>query len=340
MNADKKTEMDRINSIFKRKNRYRTIVLAGVIAAGLAAQVLAQPYPSRPVRIISPFAPGGGNDALCRILLQRLGENLKQQVIVENRAGANGIVGTEVAARSAPDGYTIVLIPSGHAVNVSLYRKLPFDALRDFSPITLVGSSPLVLAVHPSLPVKNVKDLIALAKARPGQLTYVSAGIGASGHLGGALFETLTNTRMLHIPYKGMALAITDLMSGQVTMTFGTSLSVVPHARSGRLRALATTGSKRSPALPDLPTVAEAGVPGYEASLWYGFVGPARLPPEIVQRLHSAIVAVLQLPETRERLASQGVDPQHNNPDEFAKLLVNDVDRWAKIVQRAGVQPE
>jgi len=340
MNADKKTEMDRINSIFKRKNRYRTIVLAGVIAAGLAAQVLAQPYPSRPVRIISPFAPGGGNDALCRILSQRLGENLKQQVIVENRAGANGIVGTEVAARSAPDGYTIVLIPSGHAVNASLYRKLPFDALRDFSPITLVGSSPLVLAVHPSLPVKNVKDLIALAKARPGQLTYVSAGIGASGHLGGALFETLTNTKMLHIPYKGMSLAITDLMSGQVTMTFGTSLSVVPHARSGRLRALATTGSKRSPALPDLPTVAEAGVPGYEASLWYGFVGPAKLPPEIVQRLHSAIVAVLQLPETRERLASQGVDPQHNTPDEFAKLLVSDVDRWAKVVQRAGVQAE
>ena len=340
MNADKKTEMDRINSIFKRKNRYRTIVLAGVIAAGLAAQVLAQPYPSRPVRIISPFAPGGGNDALCRILSQRLGENLKQQVIVENRAGANGIVGTEVAARSAPDGYTIVLIPSGHAVNVSLYRKLPFDALRDFSPITLVGSSPLVLAVHPSLPVKNVKDLIALAKARPGQLTYVSAGIGASGHLGGALFETLTNTRMLHIPYKGMSLAITDLMSGQVTMTFGTSLSVVPHARSGRLRALATTGTQRSSALPDLPTVAEAGVPGYEASLWYGFVGPARLPPEIVQRLNSAIVAVLQMPEIRERLSSQGVDPQHNTPDEFAKLLVSDVDRWAKVIQRAGVQAE
>ena len=340
MNADKKTEMDRINSIFKRKNRYRTIVLAGVIAAGLAAQVLAQPYPSRPVRIISPFAPGGGNDALCRILSQRLGENLKQQVIVENRAGANGIVGTEVAARSAPDGYTIVLIPSGHAVNVSLYKKLPFDALRDFSPITLVGSSPLVLAVHPSLPVKNVKDLIALAKARPGQLTYVSAGIGASGHLGGALFETLTSTKMVHIPYKGMALAITDLMSGQVTMTFGTSLSVVPQARSGRLRALATTGTQRSPALPDLPTVAEAGVPGYEASLWYGFVGPARLPPEIVQRLNSAIVAVLQMPEIRERLASQGVDPQHNTPDEFAKLLVSDVDRWAKVVQRAGVQAE
>jgi tripartite-type tricarboxylate transporter receptor subunit TctC len=225
-------------------------------------------------------------------------------------------------------------------VNANLYKKLPFDSIRDFTPITLVASSPLVLAVHPSLPVKNVKDVIALARARPGQLTYVSSGVGASGHLGGALFETLTHTKMVHIPYKGMALAITDLMSGQVTMTFGTSLSVVPQARSGRLRALATTGTQRSPALPDLPTVAEAGVPGYEASLWYGFVGPARLPPEIVQRLNSAIVAVLQMPEIRERLASQGVDPQHNTPDEFAKLLVSDVDRWAKVIQRAGVQAE
>jgi len=311
-----------------------------IVLTAIGAAVAAQPYPSRPVRIISPFAPGGGNDALCRILSQRLAENLKQQIIVENRAGANGIVGTEVAARSAPDGYTIVLIPSGHAVNASLYKKLPFDSIRDFSPITLVGSSPLVLAIHPSLPVKNVKDLIALAKARPGQLTYVSAGIGASGHLGGALFETLTSTKMVHIPYKGMALAITDLMSGQVTMTFGTSLSVVPHARAGRLRAIASTGTKRSPALPDLPTVAEAGVPGYEASLWYGLVGPAKLPPEIVNRLHSAIVAVLQMSEIRERLASQGVDPLHNTPEEFARLLVTDIDRWAKVVQRAGVQAE
>jgi tripartite-type tricarboxylate transporter receptor subunit TctC len=300
----------------------------------------AQGYPSKPVRIISPFAPGGGNDALCRIIAQRLGENLKQQIIVENRAGANGIVGTEVAARSAPDGYTIVLVPSGHAVNASLYKKLPFDSIRDFSPITLAGSSPLVLAVHPSLPVRSVKELIALARARPEQLTFVSAGIGASGHLGGALFETLTGTKMTHIPYKGMAVAIVDLMSGQVTMTFGTSLSVVPHVRAGRLRALATTGTKRSPALPELPTVAEAGVPGYEASLWYGFVGPARLPPEIVQRLNSAIVAVLQMPEIRERLASQGVDAQYNTPEEFAKLLVADVDRWAKVVQRAGIKPE
>jgi tripartite-type tricarboxylate transporter receptor subunit TctC len=300
----------------------------------------AQAYPTKPVRIISPFAPGGGNDALCRIVAPRLSENLKQPVYIENRAGANGVIGTEIAARSAPDGYTIVLIPSGHAVNASLRKKLPFDSIRDFTPLTLAGSSPLVLAVHPSLPVKSVKGLIALAKAQPGQLTYVSAGVGSSGHLGGALFESLTRTKMLHIPYKGMALAITDLISGQVTMTFGTSLSVVPHARSGRLRALATTGAQRSPALPDLPTVAEAGVAGYEASLWYGFVGPARIPAPDVQRLHGALVAALTLPDVRDKLASQGVDPRTNTPEEFSRLLVSDLERWAKVVQRAGIQPE
>jgi tripartite-type tricarboxylate transporter receptor subunit TctC len=300
----------------------------------------AQGYPSKPVRIISPFAPGGGNDTLCRIVAPRLAENLKQPVYIENRAGANGVIGTEIAARSAPDGHTIVLIPSGHAVNASLRKNLPFDSIRDFTPLTLAGSSPLVLAVHPSLPARNVKSLIALARAQPGQLTYGSAGVGSSGHLGGALFESLTGAKMLHIPYKGMALAVTDLISGQVTMTFGTSLSVVPHARSGRLRALATTGAQRSPALPDLPTVAEAGVAGYEASLWYGFIGPARIPPAIVQRLHAALVAVLSLPEVREKLASQGVDPRTNTPEEFSRLLVSDLERWAKVVQRAGIRPE
>jgi tripartite-type tricarboxylate transporter receptor subunit TctC len=310
---------------------------ACVLSGGAGAQ---QSYPVKPIRLISPFAPGGGNDILCRTVAVKLSENLKQQIVVDNRPGANGIIGTEAAARSAPDGYTIALIPSGHAVNASLYRKLPFDSIRDFTPITLAGSSPLVLAVHPSLPARSVKDLVALAKAKPGQLTYASAGVGASGHLAGALFESTTGTKMVHIPYKGMSVAVSDIVGGQVSMTFGTSLSVVPHVRSGRLRALATTGAQRSPALPDLPTVAEAGVPGYEASLWYGFVGPARLPADIVQRLNSEIVAVLALPDMRERLTSQGVDARSTTPDEFARLLVSDVERWAKVVQRAGVRAE
>lgn len=194
--------------------------------------------------------------------------------------------------------------------------------------------------MHPSLPVKNVKDLIALAKSRPGQLTYVSSGVGASGHLAGALFDTMTGTKMVHIPYKGMSLAVSDLMGGQVSMTFGTSLSVLPHVRTGRLRALATTGAQRSPALPDMPTIAESGLPGYEASLWYGFVGPARMPADIVQKLNTEISAVLAQPDIREKLASQGVDAKSTTPEEFGRIMIADVARWAAVVQKLGLQAE
>lgn len=322
------------------KNRLMFVALVAATMTGWTVPVLAQQtYPSRPIRIISPFAAGGGNDLLCRTVAAKLTESFKQQVIVENRTGANGIIGTEAAARAAPDGYTIVLIPSGHAVNASIRSKLPYDSIRDFTTISMVGSSPLVLAVHPSVPVKNVKDLVAFAKSRPGQLSYVSAGIGSSGHLGGALFDVLAGTKMVHVPYKGMSLALTDLISGQVTMAFATSLSVVPHVQSGRLRALGTTGAQRSPALPDLPTVA-ATLPGYEASLWYGFVGPARLPAEIVRRLNTEIVAILNQSEVRERFSGQGIDIQSSTPEEFAKLLVADMVRWAKVVQRAGIKAE
>ena len=225
----------------------KLVVVAAMLLSGQTPALAQHVYPSKPIRIISPFAPGGGNDIICRTIAPRLGENVKQQVIVDSRPGANGIVGSEAAARSAPDGYTIVLVPSGHAVNASLYRKLPYDSIKDFTPITLVGSSPLVLVMHPTVPVKNVKELVALARARPGELTYASSGVGASGHLAGALFETLTATKMVHIPYKGMSLAAADLIGGQVSLSFGTSASVMPHVRSGRLRALATTGAQRSP---------------------------------------------------------------------------------------------
>jgi tripartite-type tricarboxylate transporter receptor subunit TctC len=318
----------------------RTLLSATMAACALSVAHAQQAFPLKPIRIISPFAPGGGNDILSRAIAQKLTENVKQQVVVDNRPGANGIIGTELAARAAPDGHTIVLIPSGHAVNASLHRKLPFDSIKDFTPITLVGSSPLILALHPSVPARNVKELVALAKARPGELTYGSAGIGSSGHLGGALFDTLTGTKMVHVPYKGMSLAITDVISGQVSMVFGTSASVMQHARSGRMRALATTGSKRSPALPDLPTIAEAGVPDYEAGLWYGFLGPARIPADIVRRLNSEIVAVLKSSEVRERFASQGVDATPSTPEAFGQLLVADLERWAKVVQRAGIRAE
>ena len=324
----------------KRIAHHPSLVALLCCALPGAPEAQAQAYPAKPVRIISPFAAGGGNDALCRIIAPKLTENLKQQVIVDNRPGANGIIGTELAAKAAPDGYTIVLIPSGHAVNASVYKKLPYDSIRDFTTITLAGSSPLLIVVHPSVPARSVKELVALAKARPSQLTYVSAGIGSSGHLAGSLFEVMTGTKLVHIPYKGMGQSVPDLIGGHASLAFGTTLSVVPHVRSGRLRALAVTGAQRSPAFPEFPTVAESGVPGYEASLWYGFVGPARLPPEIVQRLNAEIAGVLALPEIRERLASQGVDARSNTPEEFARLLVSDLERWARIVRFAGVQAE
>lgn len=304
-------------------------------------QSAAQPaYPAKPIRIISPFAAGGGNDAFLRTLAPKLIESLKQQIIIDTRAGANGIVGTEIAARAAPDGYTLVLIPSNHAINASLYAKLPYDSIKDFTPVSLAGSSPLVVAVHPSLPVTNLKALIAFAKARSAQVTYGSAGVGSSGHLAGVLFDSLTGTQLTHIPYKGMSIAIVDLIGGQVSLTFGTSLSVVPQVRNGRLRALATTGSARMLALPDVPTVAETGVAGYEAGLWYGFIGPARIPAEIVRRLNSEIVAVLGLPDVRERLLNQGVEARPTSPDEFARLIVSDIARWAMVVKRAGLRAE
>lgn len=316
------------------------ILAALVLLASLAPGSAQQPYPVKPIRSISPFAPGGGNDTVSRIVGQKLGENLKQQIIIESRPGANGIVGTEFAARSAPDGYTIILIPSGHAVNASLYKKLPYDSIRDFTPIALVGWSPLILVMHPTVPVKNVRELIVFAKARPGQLTYSSAGVGASAHLAGALFDSMTGTKMVHVPYKGSALALTDLIGGQVSLSFSTSASAIPQVRSGRLRALATTGATRSPALPDLPTVAESGVPGYEASLWYGYVGPAKMPQDIVQRLNSEIVAVLKISEIRERLANEGIEVRSSTPEELAKLIVSDVKRWANVIERAGVRVE
>jgi tripartite-type tricarboxylate transporter receptor subunit TctC len=306
----------------------------------LAFPAHAQQYPSKPIRSISPFAAGGGNDLISRIVTQKVAEGVKQQVIVETRAGANGIVGTEAAARAAPDGYTIVLIPSNHAVNATLYRKLPYDSIRDFTPISLVGSSPLVLVMHPTVPVKSVKELVAFAKARPGELTYSSAGIGSSGHLAGALFDTLTGTKMVHVAYKGSSLAQIDLIGGQVSLSFATSASAMPHMRSGRLRALASTGAARSPALPNLPTVAEAGVPGYEASLWYGYVGPARLPPDILQRLNTEIVAAIKSPDVRDRLAAEGVDARSSTPEEFARLIASDVKRWASVIERIGVKLE
>jgi len=312
---------------------------AGVVVLVLCSSAYAQGFPIKPVRLVSPYPPGGGNDILARTLSSKLTELLKQQVIVENKPGANTIIGTELVARSAPDGYNMVLVPNSLAINPYLYPKIPFDAVKDLTPITLVGQSPLVVALHPSMPAKNMKELIALARARPGQVQYGSSGIGSVGHMSVSLLEMTTGTRFLHIPYKGTSIMLQDVLSGQLTFTCTSALGVVPHLRTGRLRAIAVTSDKRSPALPDLPAVAES-VPGYSFILWYGLVGPAGLPADILTRLNTDIGKVLNDPEIKTRLANQGVDATPSTPREFADLIASDLKKYAKVVPASGAKAE
>jgi tripartite-type tricarboxylate transporter receptor subunit TctC len=314
--------------------------LGAAVLLAPAGLVEAQSFPVKPVRIISPYPPGGGNDTLARTLSAKLSESLGQQVIVDNRPGANTIIGVEATARSAPDGYTMVLIPNVHAINPYLYPKLPYDTVKDFTPITLVGTSPLLVAMHPSVPVKDMRGLIALARARPGQVQYGSSGNGSVGHVGVELLEMMTGVKMQHIPYKGTAPMLVDVMNGQLTFTFGSALGVMPHVKSNRLRAIAVTSSKRSPALPDLPTIAESGVPGYEMILWYGLVGPAGIPSEVVQRLNSEIGKVLRDKDVSGRLAAQGVDAAPSTPQQFAQLIASELKKYAKVVKQTGAKVE
>lgn len=309
--------------------------LVSMLAASMAA---AQGFPSKPVRIISPYPPGGGNDTLARTLAPKLAEQLGQQVIVDNRPGANTIIGTEHAARSAPDGYTMVLVPNVLAINPYLYAQLPYDAAKDFTPITLVGTSPLVVALHPSVPVKDMRGLIALARARPGQVQYGSSGNGSVGHVGVSLLESMTGVKLDHIPYKGTAPMLLDVMNGQLSFTFASALGAMPHVKSGRLRAIAVTSARRSPALPDLPTIAESGVPGYEFILWYGLVGPAGIPPAIVTRLNTELRKVLEDGPIRTRLANQGVDASPTTPQAFGELIARELKRYAKVVKQTGAK--
>jgi len=311
-----------------------------VSAAMLSGPLLSQGFPSKPVRIISPYPPGGGNDTLARTLQPKLSEGLRQQVIVDNRPGANTIIGTELAARSAPDGYTMVLVPNSHTSNPYLYPKLPYDAVKDFTPISIVGTSPLVLAMHPSVPVKDVRSLIALAKARPGELAFATSGIGSVGHMAGSLFEMSTGVKLQHIPYKGTAPMLIDVISGQVAFTFSSALGVVQHLRAGRLRAIAVTPDKRTPALPDLPTIAEAGVPGYEFVLWYGLLAPAGTPTEVVTRLNAEVVKAAQDTDVRTRLANQGVDAVGSSAAQFAQLIASDLKKYSTLVKASGAKAE
>lgn len=315
------------------------IAIAAVVAAG--TPVFAQNYPSKPVRFISPYAPGGGTDIMARTLAQKLSAATGQQFIVENRAGGGGIVGTEAVARSAPDGYTILLGSKGPlTVNPALYRKLPYNTLRDFTPLALVAMVPGVLAVHPSLPVKSVKELLALARAKPGQLTFSSSGGGGTGHLSGEQFAALGDVKLIHVPYRGTGPATIALLSGEVTFGFGNLVAMMPHVQSKQLRAIAVTSVKRLQAVPDLPTVEEAGLPGYEYVTWYGVLAPAGTPRDIVTRLNAELMKIAQSPEMKQRLAAEGGESVGITAEEFAAYIKAELKASADLVKRANIKPE
>jgi tripartite-type tricarboxylate transporter receptor subunit TctC len=306
-----------------------------------ASSSFPQGYPSKPIRLIVPWPPTGTVDILGRTLGQKLSDNMGQSVVVDNRAGANGIIGSEAAAKAMPDGYTLLVDNiTGHAINATLQGKMPFDSMRDFAHVSLLASVPDGIVSLPSLPAKNIQELIALAKARPGQLTYASFGIGSSAHLAGELFKIMAGVDMLHIPYKGGQPAIADLLAGQVSIYIPVLPSVVQLSKAERLRLLAVTGARRSSAMPNVPTVAESGLPGFEASNWFGLMAPSGTPPEIVGRLNAETAKALLAPDVRERLASLGFEIQSSTPQEFYALLKSETEKWAKVVKASGARAE
>ena len=308
-----------------------------LLASLLVLPVAAQNYPSKPVRMIIPFSAGGAADVPGRIVMQKLGEALKQQVIVENRPGAGSTIGAETAAKSAPDGYTIFMISNTHFVSAALHKKLAYDSLNDFTPVTQITSAPNVLVVHPSLPVKSVKELIALAKAKPGQIDYASSGNGSTQHLTGALFASMAGINMTHIPYRGSGPVTSDLLGGQVMVAFPGIAGMLPHIKSGKLRALGVTGSKRSAELPDVPTIADAGVKGYEMVAWFGVATPKGLPRDVQTKLHGELLRVLKTPEMSKSLQNVGQEPAwQDTPEKFLEFMKVEAAKWAKVVKASG----
>ena len=316
-----------------------SLVLASIAVAAPAA--FAQTYPAKPVRFIVPFPPGGGNDTIARLVAQKLAATLGQQVIVDNRPGAGGTIGAEAAARSPADGYTMFLAGvASHGINPNIRRKLPYDALKDFDAVSLIASAPLLVVVHPSLPVKTVKDLVAFAKSRPGQINYASNGAGSSSHLGVELFNMMAGVKMTHIPYKGLSPALTDLLSGEVQVMFSSAVAALPQVKAGRLRAIAMTGSKRSAAISNVPTVAEAGIPGYETGSWYGVVVPAGTPKAAVDRLSKEIQGIVRSQDFTAKLNEEAVIPVGSTPEGFDKHIRAELARWAKVIKAAKIELE
>lgn len=317
-----------------------TCLLPTVLAAG-APETHSQPFPSRPIRIVVPFPPGGTTDILARALALKLVERFAQPVVIDNRPGAGGSIGADAAARAAPDGHTLLM---GHlgtlAVNPAIYRNLPYDPQKSFAPVCLMAIVPSVLVVNPSVPVSSAAELIAYAKANPGKLTYGSAGSGSTSHLTTEYFKLATGTDILHVPYKGIGPMLTDLLSGQISMGLNGAPAVMPMVNSGKLRALAVSSRTRLPSLPQIPTLDESGVPGFEANGWYGIVAPAATPREIVMRLNAEIRRILQTPELRARLDNEGAIPAADSPEEFAAFIASEIARWAEVLKRAGIKAQ
>ncbi|MDP2626915.1 MAG: tripartite tricarboxylate transporter substrate binding protein [Candidatus Rokubacteria bacterium] len=316
------------------------LVAAGFCAShALDVSAAADTYPDKPVRLIVPFPPGGGVDGAARVVGQRLADALGQQLVIDNRGGSGGIIGAEIAAKAIPDGYTLFFGGSAsHGIAPHLYRKLAYDAQRDFSPIVLIGATPYMLVVHPSVPATTVRELIALARARPGELNYASAGSGSTLHLTGEMFKSMAGINIVHVPYKGAVIALNDLLSARVQMTFNPAVVIMPHVKTGRLRALAVTSAKRTLLVPELPTVAEAGVPGFEATGWYGLLGPRGLPPRIVAKLSRATLTVLGERELVERYAMLGIEPLGGTPADFAAHIRSELAKWGKVVRESGAR--
>jgi tripartite-type tricarboxylate transporter receptor subunit TctC len=304
-----------------------------------APALYAQSYPTKPIRFLVGFPPGGTNDIVARVVAPKLGENLGQQVIVDNRGGANTAIATELGARAVPDGYTILLNAPGHATNPAL-MKLSFDSMRDFAFVTLIAEAQNLLVAHPSLPARNVKELIALSKKNPGKINYGSSGTGTTVHLSAALFEYMTGVKWVHIPYKGGGPGLVAVLSGEVSLYFGNMPTVIRQARDGKLRALAVTGAKRSPAAPDIPTIAESGVPKYEVTAFYGLSVPAKTPRPIVERLHAETVRAINAPDVQEKLKGLGAEPVGNTPEQYTAFMQSEIAKWDKVIKAAGIKGE
>lgn len=312
------------------------VFAAGSNTAAAQATNVAK-YPTRPVRLIVPFPPAGSNDILARFLAQKLTENLKQTTIVDNRPGADGIIGTEIVSRSTPDGHTLLIISTSYTMNPAIH-KLPYDPIKSFAPVSLIAQGSNVITAAPGLPANSVKDLIALAKAKPGQVRYASSGVGGFNHFGGELFNSMAGVKMAHIPYKGGGPAMLDVMTGQVEVTFGTLIQALPHLRSGRLKALGVGSPKRSPIVPNVPTISETGVPGYDGSIWWGVLAPSGVPGAIVTRLNTTIGDILRDPEMAKRLTAEAAEPIIEPPATFIRLIATDIVKWTRIAKEAGIE--